>query len=132
MNSRQPPLIRGRLIAACCTLAVGLVPLSRAADISGCLKLEVKRNGDAVLANVCGERINVSYCVNRPESTRNCATKAKDIVTLFPGAEDTLRGYTAEGAGPVYWAACVYPEAAVGWEPGPDSPYTCKKTCVMC
>jgi hypothetical protein len=132
MSCPRTAAIRACLLAACCTLAVGLAGLSRAADISGCLKLEVKPNGDAVLANGCAERINVSYCVDRPESTRSCATKAKDIVTLFPGAADTLSGYAAQGGGPVYWAACIYPEAAVGWEPGPDNPYTCKKTCVMC
>jgi hypothetical protein len=118
--------------AACYALALGCVPIGQAADISGCLKLEVKPNGDAELTNSCVERLNVSYCVDRAESTRSCATKAKDIVTLFPGAADTLRGYAAEGGGPVYWAVCAYPEAAVGWTPGPDSPYSCKKTCVMC
>jgi hypothetical protein len=124
--------LRSWLGAACNALAVGFGPLTQAADISGCLKFEVKPNGDAVLANVCNERLNVSYCVDRPESTRSCATKARDIVTLFPGMADTLPGYAAEGTGPVYWAVCIYPEAAVGWTPGPDSLYTCKKTCVMC
>jgi hypothetical protein len=120
------------LLGACCTLAAGLIAPSRAADVSGCLKLEVKPSGDAALTNVCAEWLNVNYCVDRPESSRSCAANAKDIVTLLPGAADTLPSYAALGAGPVYWAACVYPEAAVGWVPGPDSPYTCKKTCVMC
>jgi hypothetical protein len=119
------------LRAACCAAALAAAGAAHA-GADECVKLSAKPGSDAVLTNRCSEWLNVRYCVDSATAARNCASKPKDIITLFPGDGFTLPGYEAEGRGAVHWAACMYPEAPVGWLPGPDSPYTCKKTCVMC
>ena len=71
------------------------------------------------------------YCVEGAEGARGCAQKPKDVITLMSGDSAALAGFDGR-AGPVHSAVCLYPEAPVGWDPGPDHPYGCKKTCVMC
>ena len=110
-------------------MAFGLCSLARAGSLDDCLKLTAKPDGSARLANVCGSRLNIIYCIDHPDSAKTCARIPLPVTTLFPGAEDVIPTH-ADGA--LRAAVCVYPEAPVGWQPGPDSPYTCKKTCVMC
>jgi hypothetical protein len=102
------------------------------ADARDCVKLSSKPGSDAVLTSGCSDWLNLQYCVGSPTSAHSCARKPKDVITLLPGDSFTLQGYDADGRGAIHMAVCVYPEAPVGWVPGPDSPYTCKKTCVMC
>lgn len=121
----------GWLPAAWCVAALAATGAAYA-DARECVKLSAKPGSDAVLTNGCSEWLNLQYCVDSATGARSCASKPKDVITLFPGAGYTVPGYDAEGRGAVHWAACMYPEAPVGWVPGRDSPYTCKKTCVMC
>ena len=102
-----------------------------AADLGECLKLALQSDGSAHLANACASRLNVIYCIDHPDSPQACAAAALGVTTLFPAAHAAIPEYR-KSAGPLYSAVCVYPEAPVGWKPGPDSPYSCKKTCVMC
>jgi hypothetical protein len=119
------------LRTAWCAIALAAAGAAYA-GANECVKLSAKPGSDAVLTNGCSEWLNVQYCVESATAARGCASEPKDIITLFPGDGVTLPGYEAAGRGAVHWAACMYPEAPVGWVPGPDSPYTCKKTCVMC
>lgn len=118
--------------AVCCLFLLGVQLSGNAAELKDCVKLMVGSNGDATLSNVCSERLNVTYCVDNPESEKNCSREPLGVITLWPGSADRIPSYVDHGAGPVYWAVCVYPEAAVDWKPGADSPYGCRKTCVMC
>jgi hypothetical protein len=119
---------RMMFIAGCLVPAVLLQPAT-AADLTRCLKLDSRPGGEASLANGCSQRLNVMLCVEGGQGARRCADKPNDVITLFPGGTASLAAYTGQS---VHWAVCVYPEAPVGWDPGPDRPYTCKKTCVMC
>lgn len=119
------------LLAACAAGALSSGAATLAADVSNCLKLTVQSGAGAVLANACSDRLNVMYCVEGASAERGCADKPRDVTTLFPGATVLLRGYDGQ-AGAVHWAVCAYPEAPVGWDPGPGRAYACKKTCVMC
>ena len=110
--------------------AVGLS--GNAAELEGCVKLAVNAKGDTTITNACSKWLNVAYCVDNPKSEKNCSRASIEITTLLPGSADRIPSYIGHGAGSVYWAVCVYPEAAVHWKPGADSPYTCRKTCVMC
>jgi len=121
MAVRRFPLLLMLLLGGC--------EAAGADGLSECLKLAVKPDGSAGLANVCGSRLNVTYCIDNPASAKACSNAALAVTTLFPGAEDVIPGYID---GRLHAAVCVYPEAPVGWTPGPDNPYTCKKTCVMC
>jgi len=103
-----------------------------AADLSGCVKLAIKPGGEASITNACTSRMNIMYCVDNPNSAKACSQTPISITTLSPGGTDVLPSYTKDGGGEVYWAVCTYPEAPVKWTPGPGSPFTCKKTCVMC
>ena len=100
--------------------------------VKQCVKIKVSANGDAQVANLCSERINVSYCGDNFNSTKPCSSKSISVTAIEPGSADTTVDYANIGAGPIYWAVCMYPEAAVEWKPGPDSSYACRKTCVMC
>ena len=102
------------------------------AELKDCLRLKTEVSGGVVLSNVCTERLNIIYCVDNARSARSCARESLGVTTLMPRAADALPSYTDDGAGAVYWAVCVYPEAPIQWKPGPESPYVCKKTCVMC
>lgn len=111
---------------------LGVQLSGNAAELKDCVKLVVGSNGDATLINVCSEGLNVTYCVDNPRSGKNCSREPLGITTLWPGSADLIPSYIDHGAGSVYWAVCVYPEAAVHWKPGAHSPYGCRKTCVMC
>ena len=115
------------LLPACCALALGN---AAAADVGDCLKLADK-NGGAVFSNVCIDWLNVMYCIEGGQGPTACASKPKDVITLTTGDSVPVSGYDGR-VGSVHWAVCPYPEAPVGWDPGPDRPYTCRKTCVMC
>lgn len=112
----------------CCLSSLG-VAAAYAGSVRDCLKVEAKSSGSAVLTNVCSQRLNVMYCVQSARAQRSCTNKPADVTTLFPGTAAALVGY--DGA-PVHWAVCIYPEAPVAWDHGPDHAYSCKKTCVMC
>jgi hypothetical protein len=118
--------------AVCSLLLVGVNFSANAVELKECLKLVVKSNGDASLANACSNMLNVTYCVDNPKSARACSAEPLGITTLSPGSSDLIPSYVDSGAGAVYWAVCVYPEAAVDWKPGPESGHACRKTCVMC
>lgn len=72
------------------------------------------------------------HCVDHSDGAKSGSQPPLGVVTLFPGSSDVIAGYASHGSGAVYWAVCLYPEAPVDWKPGPDSPYLCNKTCVMC
>jgi hypothetical protein len=116
----------------CALLLAGMLARSQAAELRHCVKVLVAANGEATLTNVCSDRLNLIYCVDDAKSPRSCAKAALDVTTLFPGSKDLIPSFAGTGADAVHWAACVYPEAPVEWKPGSDSPYTCRKTCVMC
>ena len=100
------------------------------ADVTDCLKVVPGAGGSAAFSNVCIDWVNVMYCIEGGQGATACASKPKDVYSLVTGASVPVEGYA--GASSLHWAACMYPEAPVGWDPGPDRPYTCKKTCVMC
>jgi hypothetical protein len=116
---------------ACSVFLAALAVHAAAADVAQCLKLSPRAGADAVLANACSQRLNLMLCVEGGKGTLRCADKPRDVITLFPGASVAVAGYDGV-SGSLHWAVCVYPEAPVGWDPGPDRPYACKKTCVMC
>jgi hypothetical protein len=118
--------------AVCCLFLPGVQLAGNAAELKDCVTLVVSSNGDATLINACSEGLNVTYCVDNPKSAKSCSREPLGITTLWPGSADLIPSYIDHGAGSVYWAVCVYPEAAVHWKPGTDSPYGCRKTCVMC
>jgi hypothetical protein len=122
----------GDCAAVYCLFLLGVHVSGNAAELKDCVKLVVSSNGDAALINACSERLNVTYCVDNPKSAKACSRESIGITTLFPGSADLIPSYIDYGAGPVYWAVCVYPKAAVDWKPVADSPYGCRKTCVMC
>lgn len=117
-------------LALCCMTSIAS-PL-RAASVDECVQMVTPRGAEPSLTNGCMDRLNLMICVDHPDSPRSCALPAKDIVTLDPQVVEPLGPHAADGSRGVYWAVCAYPEAPVGWRPGPNSPYTCKKTCVMC
>ncbi len=107
-------------------------PLATALEPRECLKFEVAANGDAAFTNICSDVLNMQYCVDSAASAKSCARASIPVVTFHHGVSDLIPSYASEGKPPIYSAICVYPEAPVGWKPKRDSPYTCKKTCVMC
>jgi hypothetical protein len=116
----------------CCLCAIGLGLTGHAAELKECVKLAVQRSGVASLTNGCSQRLNVTHCVDHSDGAKSGSQPPLGVVTLFPGSSDVIAGYASHGSGAVYWAVCLYPEAPVDWKPGPDSPYLCNKTCVMC
>jgi len=116
----------------CALLLSGAQPCSQAAELKECVKLVVAANGDVALINACSDRLNIIYCVDNAKSPRSCSEASLGVTTLLPGSKDLIPAYADTGAGSVHWAVCVYPEAPVQWKPGPQSPYACRKTCVMC
>ena len=116
----------------CGVLLAGYCVAADAAELSECVTLAVKPNGDASLTNSCGNVLNVTYCVDNARSARACSSAQLGVATLSAGGSDLIPAYVDTGSGAVYWAVCAYPEAAVDWKPGPAAAYVCRKTCVMC
>ena len=114
------PLFLAALAISCSATGAGL---------DECLKLAALPDGSARLANVCGDRLNIIYCIDHADSPKACSGASLPVTTLFPNAQDPIASYSG---GALRAAVCVYPEAPVGWQPGADSTYSCKKTCVMC
>jgi len=116
----------------CIVLLLGPSASSTATELSECVTLSVNPSGDAVLTNGCGSVLNITYCVDNARSDKSCSNTALGVTTLSAGGSDLIAAYIDGGAGPVYWAVCVYPEAVLDWKPGAAAAYVCKKTCVMC
>ncbi len=105
---------------------------SLAVEPHECIRLSLSDPAGAKFTNICNEMINIMYCVNNPKSPKSCAAERIGITTLVPLSSEIVPDYVATGKGDIYSAICAYPTAPVGWKPGADSPFTCKKTCVMC
>ncbi len=116
------------LAVTACVLALQAL----SAEPHECVRLSLDDPDGAKFTNVCNEMINMMYCVNNPKSPKSCAAERIGVTTLVPLASEIVPAYAASGGGEIYTAICTYPTAPVGWKPGPDSPFTCKKTCVMC
>jgi len=112
-------------------LLIPTVPVL-SAEPDECIQLAVDDPGGAKFTNICNEMINIMYCVDNPQSPKTCSAERMGITTLVPLSSEIVPDYVAKGKGEIYSAICVYPTAPVGWKPGPDNPFTCKKTCVMC
>jgi hypothetical protein len=106
--------------------------VSAAEDLNGCVAFAVRPDGAGMLTNRCGSRLNVTYCIDNPASARSCTKPPLAVATLAREASERIPSYASDGAGPVHWAVCAYPEAAVDWTPGPGGAFACRKTCVMC
>ncbi len=74
----------------------------------------------------------VQVHVDSPTSPKTCSAGHLGVTTLVPLSFEIVPDYAGEGKGPIYSAICAYPTAPIGWKPGADNPFTCKKTCVMC
>ena len=121
------------VIAKLIMLALLIPPGSvHSAEPHECIQLTVDDPGGAKFTNICNEMINIMYCVDNPQSPKTCSAKRLGITTLIPLSSEIVPDYVATGKGEIYSAICAYPTAPVGWKPGADSPFTCKKTCVMC
>ncbi len=107
------------------------VAQSIAAEPYECIELSVSGEEGAKFTNICNEMMNLMYCVNVPQSPKTCSAERLGITTLVPLASEIVPDYTATG-GEIFVAICAYPTAPVGWKPGRDNPFECKKTCVMC
>lgn len=103
-----------------------------AAEPHECIQLSLNDPAGAKFTNICNEMMNIMYCVDNAQSPKSCSAERIGITTLVPLSSEIVPDYVATGKGSVYSAICAYPTAPVGWKPGPDSPFTCKKTCVMC
>ena len=120
-------------LAKLIVLALLMPPASvLSAEPDECIQLAVDDPEGAKFTNICNEMINIMYCVDNPQSPKTCSAERMGITTLVPLSSEIVPDYVATGKGAIYSAICVYPTAPVGWKPGPDSPFTCKKTCVMC
>lgn len=124
--------MRQRLRTMCCLCALASALSATAAGLNDCVAFAVKPDGQGTLTNRCGSRLNVTYCVDNPASAKSCSKLPLPVTTLNRDAFEGIASYGAEGAGAVHWAACLYPEAAVEWTPGPGGTFACRKTCVMC
>ena len=127
MNMRKPA------IAIMIALSVLVrIATAAAAEAHECIRLALDEPDGPKFTNVCNEMINIMYCVDNAQSPKSCSAERIGITTLVPLSTETVPDYVATGKGEIYSAICTYPTAPVGWKPGPDSPFTCKKTCVMC
>ncbi|MGD8475672.1 MAG: hypothetical protein PVH05_00425 [Burkholderiales bacterium] len=114
-------------------LTLVIVPVGAwGAEPHECLQFTRDGTEGAKFTNICNEMVNVMYCVDNPQSPKTCSAERIGITTLVPLSKEIVPEYAVTGEGEIYSAACFYPTAPVGWKPGPDSPFTCKKTCVMC
>lgn len=127
MNIRKPA---GAMLMTLSIMASALQCL--AAEPHECIQLSVKGPAGAKFTNICNEMMNIMYCVDNPQSPKTCSAERIGITTLVPLSSEIVPDYAATGKGNVYSAICAYPTAPVGWKPGPDNSFTCKKTCVMC
>jgi hypothetical protein len=107
-----------------------LAATTSAAELKDCIKL-VQKGDSATLTNICSDMINMIYCVDNSASPRTCSGELDRVVTLVPNGVEIIPEFGG-GKSEIYSALCVYPQAPIGWKPGPSNPYTCKKTCVMC
>jgi len=125
---------RARVVLAKLIVLTLLIPpvLVLSADPDECIQLAIDAPQGATFTNVCNEMINIMYCVDNPQSPKTCSAERIGITTLVPLSSEIIPDYAVTGKGAVYSAVCAYPTAPVGWKPGPDSPFACKKTCVMC
>lgn len=103
-----------------------------AAEPDECVRLEINDSIGAKFTNICNEMMNVMYCVDSSANPKTCDAERLGITTLVPLSFEVVPDYAGDGKGAIYSAICAYPTAPVGWKPGPDNPFTCKKTCVMC
>lgn len=124
--------LRRALVALCAASAFLLHGTAGGADVSGCLQFTTKADGSASISNVCSDRVNFSYCIDSPSSSRPCTAQITDVVTLGPDEVESLPAYRAEGSGRPRIAACPYEYAPEKWNPLEDAPVACRKTCVMC
>jgi hypothetical protein len=113
------------------TLLTTAVPVL-SAEPHECIQLSLDTPQGAKFTNICSDMINFMYCIDNPQSPKTCSAQRIGVTTLVPLSEENVPEYVATGKGEIYFAACFYPTAPVGWKPGPDNPFTCKKTCVMC
>jgi hypothetical protein len=118
-------------------LLTGVAVIAPVADAIGaepyeCIELSVGGTEGAKFTNICNEMMNLMYCVNNPQSPKTCSAERLGITTLVPLASEIVPDYTTTGGGEIFVAICTYPTAPVGWKPERDSPFECKKTCVMC
>jgi len=125
---------RAKLILAILFMHALLIPPPSgfSAEPDECIQLVVDDPGGAKFTNICNEMMNIMYCVDNPQSPKTCSAKRLGITTLVPLSSEIVPDYDATGKGEIYSAICAYPTAPIGWKPGPDSPFTCHKTCVMC
>lgn len=131
----RPGQMRTGLAAMCVLLGAALATAMSAgiaAEPDECVRLEISESAGAKFTNVCNEMMNIMYCVDTLASPKTCSAERLGITTLVPLSSEIVPGYAGEGKGAIYAAICAYPTAPVGWKPGPDSPFICKKTCVMC
>ena len=127
MNAKNPVRVLVVLLMA----LVAAVP-AWSAEPGECIQLSIDAPEGAKFSNICNEMINIMYCVDNPRSQKSCSAERLGITTLVPLSSEIVPDYAATGKGEIYSAICVYPTAPVGWTPGPDNPFECKKTCVMC
>ena len=127
MKIRKPALT---ILIALSVLAPALQAL--AVEPHECIQLSLSDPAGAKFTNICNEMMNIMYCVDNQQSPKSCSAERIGITTLVPLSSEIVPDYVATGKGNVYSAICAYPTAPVGWKPGPDNPFTCKKTCVMC
>ena len=124
--------LRREFVALCAAGVFTLQGSAIGADVSGCLHFMARPDGSATISNVCSDRVNFSYCIDSPSSSRPCTAEITDVVTLGPGEVESLPAYQAKGSGRPRIAACPYEYAPEKWNPLEDAPVACKKTCVMC
>ena len=127
MNPKNP--VRALLVVA---MALACSFQAWSAEPRECIRLSVDAPEGAKFSNICNQMINIMYCVDNPRSPKTCSAERLGITTLVPLSSEIVPDYAASGKGEIYSAICVYPTAPVGWTPGPDSSFECKKTCVMC
>ena len=121
----------GRRVLAGITLGM-VVSAGFCAEPSECIRLEISESAGAKFTNICNEMMNIMYCVDSPTNPKTCSAEQPGITTLVPLSFEIVPDYVGAGIGAIYSAICAYPTAPIGWKPGPDNPFTCKKTCVMC
>ena len=102
------------------------------AEPDECVRLEINDSVGPKFTNICNEMMNVMYCVASPTNSKTCSAERLGITTLVPLSFEIVPDYVGEGKGAIYSAVCAYPTAPVGWKPGSDNSFSCKKTCVMC
>lgn len=103
-----------------------------AAEPHECAQLTITASEGARFKNICNENMNIMYCVDSAASPKSCSAERLSITTLVPLSSEIVPGYEGQGKGEIFAAICAFPTAPVGWKPGPDNPYDCVKTCVMC